>query len=103
MIKDFTLGYLKANPINWMLNTVGNSGRKNGKNIGVYAPGENKYQIGSFKLENVETDQDNAYVFSESQGYKGNAKINRELGFEGNSKFTSPFHNCSRTSQDKEL
>ena len=75
MIKDFTLGYLKANPINWMLNTVGNSGRKNGKNIGVYAPGENKYQIGSFKLENVETDQDNAYVFSESQGYKGNEKI----------------------------
>ena len=39
MIGDFTLGYLKANPINWMLNTVGNSGRKNGRNIGVYAPG----------------------------------------------------------------
>ena len=75
MIGDFTLGYLKANPINWMLNTVGNSGRKNGRNIGVYAPGENKYQIGSFKIENVEADQDNAYVFSESQGYKGNAKI----------------------------
>ena len=75
MIKDFTLGYLKANPINWMLNTVGNSGRAKGRNIGVYAPGENKYQIGSFKIENVEADQDNAYVFSESQGYKGNAKI----------------------------
>ena len=74
MVKDFVYGYLNANPINWMLPTMGNVKRR-GRNIQIYAPDSNKFKTASFAIDSVQQDTENIYIYPESEGYAGNARI----------------------------